>query len=233
MLRRILASLLILMGNAQLLAAHQPGRPSEGDTLYVLIRIKGMELVSGDWNHGDYLQHQLVAALKKDFRKRPAEFIFQTDNAQPIPGQSNYILDLTILELHVNEPVINQQNRSVSRDVTTNTYSDEAEDVRKQHTTVYADMVVYEKSVNAIVRIAVSATRLPELQSGWNEVLAESYKWENKSATYTGNFQAMGSKDIELVRSKARPVPSSDQVYKDMIREIFVKNSRKIVNNLH
>lgn len=203
------------------------------DTLRVLVRIKGMELVSEEWNHGEYLQHQFVAALKKDFKKRPVEFRFQQDTIRSIEKDIQFVIDLNIVELRVNEPVVGQQTTPVSRQVTTNNYSDEAEDLHKQHTTVYADLTMTEKSVTALVRILVSTTRMPEVITTWNDLLVESYKWENKSATYTGSFQALGSKDIELVRSKAKPVPTAGQVYKEMIREIFVKNSRKLVDNLH
>lgn len=231
--RRILPVIFLLLTLSQTAFSRERHRISGEDTLHVLVRIKGMDLITEEWNKGEYLQHQFVAAMKKDLKKHPFEFRFQTDTAHSIPPEIQYVIDLNIIELRINEPVVGQQNRPVSRDVTTNTYSDEAEDLRKQHTTLYADLTVTEKSVNALIRINASVTMMPEVTTKWSDLLVESYKWENKSATYTGSFQALGSKDIELVRSKAKPLPTSEQIYKEMIREIFVKNSRKLSDNLH
>lgn len=203
------------------------------DTVQILVRIKGLEQIPAQWNHDRFLQQQFASILRKDIRKKEAHIVFADDSAEVIRQSFQFILEMNVLELRVNDPVINQQNRPVSRDVTTNTYSDETEDSRKQHTTVYADLTVYEKSISGMFRFTIATIRMPEVITSWNDIIVETYQWENSYGTYTGSFQALSSKDISLVKSKPRNMPAADQVFKDMVRAAFNKSSKKIADSLH
>ena len=190
-----------------------------------------MEWVKEDWNKSHFLEQQIAASIKKTHNKIPVRLINVTDTNSLGPISYNYELDIDILELRINEPVELQQNRSLSRDVNTNNYSDEAEDLRKSHTTVYADFTQYEKSINALFRVAISTNHLPDMNSTLNEVVAESFTWESKYATYSGNFLALGTKEAQLSKTKPKPVPSTEQIFKDLCRQIFNKSSKKIADS--
>jgi len=202
------------------------------DSSYILLRIKGKEWVPPVLDNGHFLQQQILTTLQNEFKKKPVLIILSDDSLQAQSTRFNFIIEVTILELHVNEPVILQQNLSVSRDVTTNTYKDESEDLKKEHTTVYADMIITEKSMSALLRMGIHTTKLPEVVTLWSEIVAESFNWENKSATYTGNYQALGSKEIVLARTKPKPTPKETEVYKAMVRQCINKSSRQIANSI-
>lgn len=203
-----------------------------GDTTYILLRIQGTELVPPEIDNGSYLKQQLLTALHNEWKRREVVIILSDDSLRVHSTQFNFVIELKILELHVNPPVVNQQTNTVSRDVTTNTYKDETEDLRKEHTTVYADLTVTEKSMNALLRMGIYTSKLPEAVALWSEIVDGSFNWQNKSATYTGSYQALGSKEILLVKTKPRPSPAETEVYKDVIRQCISKSSRKIAQSI-
>ncbi len=202
------------------------------DTSFVLLRIRGIELIPTELDNGHYLKQQLVTSLQNEWKGKTVILISSDDSLQVASKQINYTIEVNIIELHVNEPIISQQTRSVSRDVTTNTYKDEAEDLRKEHTTVYADLTVTEKSMNALLRLSIYTTKFPETFALWNEVVDGSFNWENKSAAYSGSYQALGSKEIVLVKTKPKPAPKEIEVYKDVVRQCINKSSRKIAQSI-
>jgi len=203
------------------------------DTNFVLLKIRGMELVPEVWDKGAYLQHQIISTMQHEWKRKSFVIITSDDTARYRSIKPKFAIEINILELHINDPVINQQNKMVSRDVTTNNYRDEAEDQRKEHAAVNADMTILEKSQTGILRISVATVNVPEAVTYWSELLVESYNWENKSATYTGSFQALGSKEVLLVRSKERPVPKPEDIYRDMVRQCINKSSSRIANSIN
>ncbi len=202
------------------------------DSSYILLRIKGTEWVPPTLDNGHYLQQQILTTLQSEWKKKPVLIILSNDSLRVQSIQFNFIIEVTILELHVNEPVILQQNLPVSRDVTTNTYKDESEDLKKEHTTVYADLIITEKTMTALLRMGIHTTKLPEAVTLWSEIAAESFNWENKSATYTGSNQALGSKEIILTRTKPKPAPKETDVYRMLVRQCINKYSRQIANSI-
>ncbi len=202
------------------------------DTSYVLLRIRGTDQVPANLDKGHYFQQQLITALQHEWRRKSMVIVSSEDSEQVAKRQFAFVIEINILEIHVNDPIINQQNKSLSRDVHANTYKDEAEDLRKQEATVSAEMIITEKSVTAIMRLSASTVKLPDAFINWSELIAETYFWENKSATYTGSFQALSTKDIELARSKPRPVPKQEDVYKGVVNQCVNNISGKIANTL-
>ena len=202
------------------------------DTSYVLLRIQGTDLVPPELDNGHYLKQQFLTTLHSEWKKKAVVIILSDDSLRVNSTRFNFVIEVKILELHVNAPVILQQNLSVSRDVTTNTYKDESEDLKKEHTTVYADMTITEKSMTALLRLGIYITKIPGAVTVWSEIVAESFNWENKSATYTGNFQALGSKEIILARTKPKPTPKETEVYRTLVRQCINKTSRQIASSI-
>lgn len=202
------------------------------DTSYVLLRVRGTEQVPANMDKGNYFQQQLIAALQHEWRKKPITIVSSEDSEQVAKRQFALVIEINFLEVHINDPIINQQNKSLSRDVHANTYKDEAEDLRKQDANVSAEMIITEKSVTALMRVSASTVKLPDAVVNWSEIIAETYFWENKSATYTGSYQALGIKDVELVRSKPRPVPRQEEVYKGVVKQCINTISGKIPSPL-
>ena len=211
--------------------SHKPAIAA--DTSYVLLRIQGTELIPPELDNGNYLKQQLLTTLHSEWKRRAVVIILSEDSLRVNSTRFNFVIEVKILELHVNAPVILQLNLSVSRDVTTNTYKDESEDLKKEHTTVYADMIITEKSMTALIRMGIYTTKLPEVVTVWSDIFAESFDWENKSATYTGNYQALGSKEIVLTKTQPKPTPKELEVYRTVVRQCINKTSRQIANSIN
>ena len=204
------------------------------DTSYILLRIKGIEQVSENWNTNHFFQRQMHDAIQHEVRKKEFVVVLAEDSPEVRTSrQFAFVIEINILEVLVNEPIIYQQNSSLSRDITTNTYKDETEDLRKEHATVTADVTITEKSVSGILRIRVATFKLPDVSVVWGDLLVESYKWENKSATYTGSYQALSLKELELIKTKSKPVPKPENVYRDLVHQCINKSSKKIASSLH
>ena len=203
------------------------------DTSYVLLRIQGTELIPPEIDNGHYLKQQLLTTLHSEWKRKAVVIILSEDSLRVNSTRFDFIIEVKIIELHVNSPIILQQNLSVSRDVTTNTYKDESEDLKKEHTTVYADMTITEKSMTALLRMGIYTTKLPEVVTVWGDIVAESFNWENKSATYTGNYQALGSKEIILTKTKPKSTPKEIEVYRTVVRQCINKISSQIANSIN
>lgn len=204
-----------------------------GDTSYVLLRIHGNDQIAASWDKGNYLEHQFITALQRELRKKELLVLPWADSQRVSSPNLVYIIEINILEAQVNEPITNQRNNFLSRNVHTNTYKDETEDLHKVEATVTAEMIVTEKQVTAILRMRIAVIKLPEAVTSWSELVVESYKWENKSATYTGSVQALTNKELELIRAKPKPIPRQDEVYKEIVKQCVIKSTAKIAAALH
>lgn len=201
-----------------------------GDSAFVLVQVHGLTERSASFNKGHFLEKQLISNLKKDLKKMPVRFFTVEDSAaSPV---FNFSLVLNVLELNIDEPIINQVLKTISNEINANNYRDEAEDLKKQHAVVSADITILEKTVTAFLRITVSTIQLPQVSTLSENVFTDSYKWENKSATYTGSFQALGYKEVELVRNKEKPVPEPQAVFETLIKQWANKYSAKIAGSL-
>ena len=206
------------------------GVVNASDSTYVLVQARGLNGRDSAFNKGHMLEKQLILELKKQLRKKPVSFLLSEDITEGHPY--NYSIVLNVLELHIDEPVINQLMKTFSQEVIANNYRDEAEDIRKVHAIVSADLSITERSVSGFIRLTVSTTQLPAASTVWEEVFTESYKWENNTATFTGSQQALGYKELELVRNKVKPLPSPETVYEALVKHWTDKSSAKIANSL-
>lgn len=206
------------------------GVVTANDSTYVLIQSRGLYGNDSVLNKGHMLEKQLIIELKKQLKKKPVVFLLPEDIVE---GQTyTYSVVLNVLELHIDEPVINQMMKTLSQEVIANNYRDEAEDIRKVHAIVSADLSITERSVTGFIRMTVSTTRLPEASTTWEEVFTESFKWQNNTATYTGSQQALGYKELELVRNKVKPTPTPETIYESLVKHWTDKSSAKIANSL-
>lgn len=206
------------------------GMALASDSTYVLVQVRGLYGNDSALNKGHLLERQLILELKKQLKKKPVSFLLQEDLSA---GQSyNYSIVLNVLELHIDEPVINQLMKTFSQEVIANNYRDEAEDIRKVHAIVSADLSITERTVTGFIRMTVSTTRLSDASTIWEELSTESFKWENKTATYTGSQQALGYKELELVRNKVKPLPTPETIYESLVKHWTDKSSSKIAGSL-
>lgn len=200
------------------------------DSTYVLVQARGLNGRDSVFNKGHMLEKQLILELKKQLKKKPVSFLLPEDISD---GHSyNYSIVLNVLELHIDEPVINQLMKNFSQEVIANNYRDEAEDIRKVHAIVSADLTITERLVSGFIRLTVSTTQLPATSTVWEEIFTESFKWENNTATYSGSQQALGYKELELVRNKVKPIPTPEMVYEALVKHWTDKSSAKIANSL-
>lgn len=206
------------------------GTAVASDSTYVLVQVRGLYGHDSALNKGHMLERQMILELRKQLKKRPVSFLLPEDL---VDGRSyTYSIVLNVLELHIDEPVINQLMKTLSQEVIANNYRDEAEDIRKVHAIVSADLSITERSVTGFIRMTVSTTRLPEASTLWEEMFTESFRWENNTATYTGSHQALGYKELELVRNKVKPVPPPDSIYESLVKHLTDKSSSKIAGSL-
>ena len=206
---------------------------SAADTSYIVLRVRGLELVPQGLDKGHFFQQQLMSLLQRELRNKSALIISSDDSEKVAAVQFNFAIEINILELHLNDPIINELNSVLSRDVHSNTYKDEAEDLRKEEARVTAEITITEKLVTGILRINAATLKLPEMSTNWNDVFVESYNWENKSATYTGSLQALGIKEKQLIKARALPVPKQELIYRELVQQFVKKASGKIINSMN
>ncbi len=203
------------------------------DTSYILLRVRGLELIPEGLDKGHFFQQQLLMLLQRELRNKTSLIIASDDSEKVAAVQFNFAIDINILELHLNDPIINEVNNVLSRDVHSNTYKDEAEDLRKEEARVTAEITITEKLVTGILRINAATLKLPEMSTNWNDLFVESYNWENKSATYTGSLQALGIKEKQLVKTRPKPVPKQETIYRELVLQCIKKASLKIISSMN
>jgi hypothetical protein len=171
----------------------------------------------------EYFQQNLIRDLGGNSGTRyPARFYTEWE-ARRQNVKPHWVVDLTLRHLDIPQPIINTFNRTVSKQI------ENGRDTsgRIIYQTVTATMHITKTSFTAQGQMDVSITDIHTRKNIANNSYRDDYRWEEETATYSGNSQALSQNDWALVNnSRNNQQPNKEQVLNELYRKIYpqVKN---------
>lgn len=177
----------------------------------------------GPWNNipyrmsGERLQQNLVRDMNdKNDNKYPARFYTDRDayrdNVKP-----DWVVDMVLRSMDIPYPTANSSSRSVSREITTGT--DTAGRPITQR--VYATLQIIRSTVNATASMDVTVKDVINGKNISSNSYNENYRWEQETATYTGDRRALSSADLDLINNSQGQPPSREVILNDLYNQLY------------
>jgi hypothetical protein len=182
---------------------------------------------NGGWgNYGynysnEYFQQNLVRELGHNASRYPAKFYTEwearRDNLAP-----DWVIDLTLRNIDIPYPIINNYTRIVNAQVQSGTDTSG----KPIYNTVYATLNITHRSFIARANMDII---IKDIGTGKNisyRTFRDDYRWDQENATYTGDGRALSSQDWQLVNNTNYMEPRKEDVLNELYRRIYpqVKN---------
>jgi cell fate (sporulation/competence/biofilm development) regulator YlbF (YheA/YmcA/DUF963 family) len=171
----------------------------------------------------EYFQQNLIRDLGGKYASRyPARFYTdweaRRDNVTP-----QWVVDLTLRNLDIPRPYINNYNRSVSKQIE----SGRDTSGRPIYQTVYATLQIIKQSFTANAQMDVNITEINTRKNISYNSYSDDYRWEEERASYSGDSRALDANDWALINnSRYNQQPRKEEVLNELYRKIYpqVKN---------
>ncbi len=190
----------------------------------VLVVINPVEDGSFFYNNGwgnyganynnEYFQLKLLRDLNNNNRY-PA--VFYTDwEIKRERVSPDWAVDLRLRNIQVPQP----KDEYVSRNVHTDIKVGKDSLGRPIYKTVYATLQVTKSHFVAWGEMEVNIRDLFNRKSFAYQMFEESFRWEQETATYSGDSRALSSRDWELINNKYS-VPRKEEVLNELYKKIY------------
>lgn len=170
----------------------------------------------------EYFQQTLVRELKGiNSNRYPARFYTdweaRRDNITP-----DWEVNLTLRNMYIPQPQTYNYTRNVNRRIETGKDTSG----RPSYRTVYATLHITRQSFTARADMEVNISDIASRKSILYNTYREDYRWEEEYATYTGNSEALGSRDWALVNNNNFNQPHKEDILNELYRRLYpqVKN---------
>ncbi len=170
----------------------------------------------------EYFQQTLVRDLRNNEERYAANFYTdweaRRENIQP-----DWIVDLRLRNMDIPYPQRNSYSRNVSAQVQIGTDTSGRPVTR----TVYATLQVIRSSFQARADMEVLVKDLITGKTVLNNTYRDDYRWQEETATYTGDSRALSAGDWQLINNNGYYTPSRDEILQQLYSKIYpqVKNN--------
>ncbi len=173
----------------------------------------------------EYFQQTLIRELGgKNATRYPARFYTEyearRDNIQP-----DWIVDLTLRNMNIPRPQLYTYTRNASKRVEAGRDSSG----RPTYQTVYATLNISQQSFNARAEMEVNISDLITHKNITNMSYREDYRWEEESATYSGDSRALDANDWALVNNNRYNEPRKEDILNELYRKIYPQVKNRII----
>jgi hypothetical protein len=181
---------------------------------------------SSGYNYSnEYFQQTLVRELGgKNATRYPARFYTEwearRDNIQP-----DWVVDLTLHNMNIPRPQTYTYTRNVSKRVESGRDSSG----RPLYQTVYATLHINQQSFTARAEMEVNISDLVTHRNITNMSYREDYRWQEESATYTGDNRALDANDWALINNSHYNEPRKEDVLNELYRKIYPQVKSRII----
>lgn len=164
--------------------------------------------------NNEYFQQRLLRELSTDkisFAKYYADWELRRSNIIP-----DWSIDLRLRNMDIPRPTNNYTSRRVSKQIQTGTDTSG----RPTYTNVYATLNITRSSFTARADMEMN---IRDLKNGGNisyRTFREDYRWEQETATYTGDRRALSQRDWDLVNARLT-MPRREDVVNELYRKIY------------
>lgn len=170
----------------------------------------------------EYFQHTLVRELKGiNSTRYPARFYTDWE-AKRDDVQPDWEVNLTLTNMHIPVP----QTYSYSRNLNRQVESGRDSSGKVIYKTVYATLNIVRRSFTARADMQVHVRKLATNRNITNNTYREDYRWEEETATYTGDNRALGPNEWAIINNNNFNEPRRETVLSELYRKLYpqVKN---------
>lgn len=183
---------------------------------------------SGWGNNGynysnEYFQQTLVRELAGINSRYPARFYTdwqaRRDNIQP-----DWVVDLKLRNMDIPfYPIQNTYRRNASAQVEIGRDTSG----KPVYRTVYATLNITRSSFTARADMDVNITDVVTGKNISYRNVRDDYRWQEESATYSGDSRALSSRDWEMINRSGYGAPRKEDILNELFRKIYpqVKNN--------
>lgn len=169
----------------------------------------------------EYFQQNLVRELGHNANRYPAKFYTDWEARRDnIPV--DWVIDLTLRNIDIPYPVINNYTSTVNAQVQSGTDTSG----KPVYNTVYATLNITHRSFIARANMDINIKDIATNKNITYRSFRDDYRWDQENATYSGDGRALSSRDWQLVNNTNYTEPRNEDVLNELYRRIYpqVKN---------
>lgn len=174
----------------------------------------------------EYFQQNLVRDLGSKYATRyPARFYTEwearRDNVQP-----DWVVDLTLRNMDIPRPYVNNYSRNVSRQIEIG--SDTSG--KPVYKTVYATLNIQRQSFSARAQMDVQIVETATHRNIAYNSYSDTYNWQAEVATYSGDRRALSNNDRALINNSNYNNLRREDILNELYRNIYPQVKNRISN---
>jgi len=174
----------------------------------------------------EYFQQNLVRDLGGKYATRyPARFYTDWE-ARRDDVQPDWVVDLTLRNMDIPRPLVNNYSRNVSKRLEMGT--DTAG--KPIYKTVYATLNIQRQSFTARAQMDVNIVELSTRRNIAYNTYNDTYNWMEEVATFTGDRRALSENDLALINNSKYNVPNRESILNELYRNIYPQVKTRISN---
>ncbi len=163
----------------------------------------------------EYFQQNLLRDLS--YSNRYAAKFFNQREARALDVKADWIVDFRLRNLDVPPPVNSYSQRSVSKQIQIGT--DTAG--RPVYKTVNANINTTRENFTARADMEMSVTEWSSRKSIAFQTYTEYYKWQQETATFSGDQRALSTNDWNIINNTNNNIPNKEQILTELYRKIY------------
>lgn len=174
----------------------------------------------------EFFQQNLVRDLGGKYSTRyPARFYTDWE-ARRADVQPDWVVDLTLRNMDIPRPAINNYRRNVSKDVKISTDTSG----KPVYKTVYATLNIQRQAFIARAQMDVNIVDIASRRNIAYNTYSDTYTWQDERATYTGDQRALSQNDIALLNNSNFNMPRREDILRELYRNIYPQVKNRISN---
>ncbi len=176
-----------------------------------------------------YFQESLVRELQNNngYNRYAAKFYTdwdaRRDNVQP-----DWVVDLRLRDMSIPYPITYNYQRQASADVPNGRDTSG----KTIYTRVYATINVSRQSFDARAALEMNIRDVKTNRNISFRNFSNNYRWQEETATYTGDRRALSSNDWAMVNNNNYNNPRREDVLEDLYRKIYPQVRNEITNQV-
>lgn len=163
----------------------------------------------------EYFQQNLLRDLS--YSNRYAAKFFNQREARALDIKADWLVDFRLRNLDMSPPVNNFSQRTVSKQIQIGTDTVGAPVYR----TVNATIKTTRSTITARADMEMSVVEWETKKSIAFQTYSETYKWDQESATFSGDQRALSQSDWNTINNTNQSAPNREQVLTELYRKIY------------
>ncbi len=163
----------------------------------------------------EYFQQNLLRDLS-NYGKNPAKYYNEWD-ARRLNVTPDWIVDFRIKSILVPNPQTSYSSRNVNKQLQIGTDTSGRPVYKNVSATINITRTSFVSRANMEVNITDLITRKNMSYRNYNE----EYKWEQESATFTGDRRALSQADWDLINNSGYNAPRKEEILVELYKKIY------------